>query len=283
MDVTHANDTVSIPEEIDMDDLLPEEEELDLFYRYSGSLTTPTCDVVVTWTVFSKPNTMSRAQLQQFRTLTNDEGRQLVNNDRPLQPKRSRVVQFSQGNRNTAPAAPTSTNQVNEPVQGASKPLTYLLPMALRPSTAQHQKPASNNKPPTAYPVQTKPPLNYPKPPMRPPGRGPSSYPSPYATATSRPYSSSAPSAKFEGPYPVPLAFRGLSSHQIQRPGLNVNQWTPIYGVPSRNNQPQSYSASYYSNNPTPMDRLYQQLENYRKIIENFRCSCAHKSAMLNE
>ena len=69
-EVIHEDDTVLIPENIDLIKILPD--DLDSFYHYSGSLTTPTCDEVVTWTIFSKPNTMSRAQLQQFRTLTND-------------------------------------------------------------------------------------------------------------------------------------------------------------------------------------------------------------------
>ena len=83
-EVIHEDDTVLIPENIDLIEILPD--DLDSFYHYSGSLTTPTCDEVVTWTIFSKPNTMSSAQLQQFRTLTNDESRPLVNNHRPPQP-----------------------------------------------------------------------------------------------------------------------------------------------------------------------------------------------------
>ena len=169
--MTHENDTVSIPEEINMDDLLPEEEDLDSFYRYRGSLTTPTCDEVVTWTVFSKPNTMSSAQLQQFRTLINAEGKPLVNNDRPPQPTRKHVIQFSKGG-NKAP--PTSTNQISKPitsVQGAAKPdLPYPVPLAFRPKiTAQKPVPAIN-KPqkeqgamkPMTHPVQQRPPTNYP-------------------------------------------------------------------------------------------------------------------------
>ena len=91
-DVTHANDTIAISEELDLDDILPE--DFQSFYRYSGSLTTPKCDEVVTWTVFSNPNLMSSSQLRQFRTLTNDENKPLVNNDRPVQPMGNRVVQF---------------------------------------------------------------------------------------------------------------------------------------------------------------------------------------------
>ena len=35
----------------------------EAFYRYSGSLTTPNCNEVVTWTVFRDPVTMSQSQV----------------------------------------------------------------------------------------------------------------------------------------------------------------------------------------------------------------------------
>ena len=91
--MTHEGDTVLIQEEIHLDDILPQ--DIQSFYRYSGSLTTPYCNEVVTWTVFSNPTFMSSVQLQQFRTLTNSEGKPLVDNDRPVQPVGRRTVWFS--------------------------------------------------------------------------------------------------------------------------------------------------------------------------------------------
>ena len=44
-----------------MKDLLPE--NTDVFYRYSGSLTTPTCDESVTWTVFHQTIELSKIQV----------------------------------------------------------------------------------------------------------------------------------------------------------------------------------------------------------------------------
>lgn len=46
--------------------VLPAEEDLDKYYRYSGSLTTPPCTEGVTWTVFSKPINISANQLKNF-------------------------------------------------------------------------------------------------------------------------------------------------------------------------------------------------------------------------
>ena len=43
------------------------------FYRYMGSLTTPTCNDAVVWTVFQEKQTVSEAQLAQFRTIKDGE------------------------------------------------------------------------------------------------------------------------------------------------------------------------------------------------------------------
>lgn len=68
-----------------------------LFYRYKGSLTTPPCSEVVTWTVLSQPSAISEAQLQAFRNLVVDHGNgssseHLVNNFRPVTPLNGRAV-----------------------------------------------------------------------------------------------------------------------------------------------------------------------------------------------
>ena len=110
-EVTHAGDSVTIPEPVNFFQLLPFGRRK--FYRYQGSLTTPPCSEIVTWTVFRYPllltsgqvthsfwNTLNCLinfpfQLAQFRQLTDDEGNLLVNNDRPVQPVNSRKVYFS--------------------------------------------------------------------------------------------------------------------------------------------------------------------------------------------
>jgi len=67
----------------------------DMFYRYNGSLTTPSCLEVVVWTVFKEPVGISQAQLGMFRQLTRETKsgpKQLGNNYRPTQKLNDRTV-----------------------------------------------------------------------------------------------------------------------------------------------------------------------------------------------
>ena len=43
--------------------LMPVDKTLSRFHRYAGSLTTPACNEVVTWTVLEKTVSMSEAQV----------------------------------------------------------------------------------------------------------------------------------------------------------------------------------------------------------------------------
>jgi carbonic anhydrase len=48
-------------QQVTLQDLLPR--ELNYFYRYDGSLTTPNCDESVVWTVLVEPLPLSRQQV----------------------------------------------------------------------------------------------------------------------------------------------------------------------------------------------------------------------------
>ncbi|CAL4069105.1 unnamed protein product, partial [Meganyctiphanes norvegica] len=55
------------------------------FYRYEGSLTTPSCNEVVVWTIFDTTAKVSENQLRILRSMKTGTGVKLVNNFRPPQ------------------------------------------------------------------------------------------------------------------------------------------------------------------------------------------------------
>lgn len=59
-----TNTTVN---EISLEDMLPKEEKLVHYFRYQGSLTTPTCDETVIWTVFEEPIKLHKDQVRRPR------------------------------------------------------------------------------------------------------------------------------------------------------------------------------------------------------------------------
>ncbi|XP_055242666.2 carbonic anhydrase 4 isoform X1 [Gorilla gorilla gorilla] len=76
-------------------DLLPKEEKLRHYFRYLGSLTTPTCDEKVVWTVFQEPIQLHREQILAFsQKLYYDKEQTLSMKDnvRPLQQLGQRTV-----------------------------------------------------------------------------------------------------------------------------------------------------------------------------------------------
>ena len=64
------NDTL-FGKQITLDHLLPN--DLDHFFKYSGSLTTPPCSEPVTWIVFREISGISEDQMRSFRSLMSDE------------------------------------------------------------------------------------------------------------------------------------------------------------------------------------------------------------------
>jgi len=70
--------------------LLPE--DMSKFFRYNGSLTTPACNQIVTWTVAQAPLQISINQLEKFRQLKDQQQEPLVDNYRPIQKINNRRV-----------------------------------------------------------------------------------------------------------------------------------------------------------------------------------------------
>ncbi|XP_031832164.1 carbonic anhydrase [Nomia melanderi] len=80
--VQWLNTETKLNTSITLASLLPH--NTDVFYVYKGSLTTPPCNEVVTWIIFSTPVPISFTQLNKFRLLFNKEG-SLTDNYRRLQ------------------------------------------------------------------------------------------------------------------------------------------------------------------------------------------------------
>ncbi|XP_072272992.1 carbonic anhydrase 4-like, partial [Pyxicephalus adspersus] len=83
---------------ISLDELLADVNR-SMYYRYMGSLTTPTCDQAVVWTVFKNPIFVPSWVVKAFTTTlkynVSNATEPLVNNFRPLQPLHGRQVQAS--------------------------------------------------------------------------------------------------------------------------------------------------------------------------------------------
>ncbi|XP_018497728.1 carbonic anhydrase 9 [Galendromus occidentalis] len=78
---------------IALSSLLPP--DLNLYYNYQGSLTTPNCEENVQWFLFARPVPISEAQMATFRTLMTADQVSIVDNYRPVQPLNGRSVYTS--------------------------------------------------------------------------------------------------------------------------------------------------------------------------------------------
>ncbi|KAG8450039.1 hypothetical protein GDO86_016647 [Hymenochirus boettgeri] len=95
--IRYAGQTMNVPA-FNVHYLLPE--NMEQYFRYQGSLTTPPCYQSVMWTVFSHPVTISKSQLEKlqttlYSTATNAAPVGLQNNVRETQSVNSRTVYSS--------------------------------------------------------------------------------------------------------------------------------------------------------------------------------------------
>nr|CAD7574198.1 unnamed protein product [Timema californicum] len=65
------------------------------YYTYNGSLTTPSCNEVVTWLVYPQYIPISEKQVDVFRKLKTTEGSKMVQNFRPVQPLNDREIYYA--------------------------------------------------------------------------------------------------------------------------------------------------------------------------------------------
>jgi len=82
--------TADLASNLAYENLLPA--DTSNFYRYTGGLTTPTCNEIVTWTVFRDTLPISKAQLDVLRTLKDKDGAVIVDNYRDPQPINQRTI-----------------------------------------------------------------------------------------------------------------------------------------------------------------------------------------------
>lgn len=90
------------------------------YYRYDGSLTTPTCNEVVTWTVFKNTVKISKRQIDLLRKLEKPDGNPLTKNYRPPTPLNGRTVKASFNATSVATNPPPAAGSTTMPTGGAS-------------------------------------------------------------------------------------------------------------------------------------------------------------------
>ncbi|XP_061188853.1 carbonic anhydrase 14-like [Saccostrea echinata] len=95
--IAHKDDHVNLTT-FPLAELFPE--DLQVYYRYHGSLTTPPCSESVIWTIFKDTIKISEDQLMKFRhnvhrNYANEEDRDISNDFRPTQPLNHRHVYAS--------------------------------------------------------------------------------------------------------------------------------------------------------------------------------------------
>lgn len=73
-------------------DLLPEDRLS--YFRYEGSLTTPSCDEAVIWTVLDKSLPFAMTQIERFKQIKDPNGNQLTHNFRQVKPLNSRPLVY---------------------------------------------------------------------------------------------------------------------------------------------------------------------------------------------
>merc|ERR1712176_300569 len=78
------------------------------FFRYEGSLTTPTCNQQVIWTVLEEDVSIPRSMIEGFMEINDKEGNSLKNTARLEQPLNGRKVYFNEHKPKPAPGSASS-------------------------------------------------------------------------------------------------------------------------------------------------------------------------------
>lgn len=90
-EIKYAGNSTAITTPLPLKDYIGADTEN--FFRYEGSLTTPTCNEAVVWTVFKREIGISEEQMEEFRSLFEaDMKTNIVDNFRPVQGLNGRTV-----------------------------------------------------------------------------------------------------------------------------------------------------------------------------------------------
>lgn len=92
-------------------DFLPENR--NSFFRYEGSLTTPTCDEAVMWTILTDTVPFAMLQIERFKETTDELGAQLTHNYRQLQRLNSRPLVYVKQSYGDSAGSMTTTLSVS--------------------------------------------------------------------------------------------------------------------------------------------------------------------------
>ncbi|XP_012693911.2 carbonic anhydrase-like [Clupea harengus] len=101
--IQNIGSTIDLHQDISLDALLGNVDRTK-YYRYKGSLTTPSCNEAVIWTIFKEPIKVSKNLVEKFSTETG-----LNNVFRSVQPLHNRVVYTTEVSSNP-PSSPTPSS-----------------------------------------------------------------------------------------------------------------------------------------------------------------------------
>lgn len=90
--VNNVSASADIPKPLAAGALLPR--NTSSYFRYEGSLTTPSCGEAVIWTVYTQSLPISFDQLERLKNIRKEDGTELTNNFRSVQPLNSRSLVY---------------------------------------------------------------------------------------------------------------------------------------------------------------------------------------------
>ena len=165
-EITSFNSSTQLKRPLNLRKLLPQ--DIDTFYSYEGSLTTPPCSEIITWVIFPEVQSIGPNQLFAFERALDTDGDYVMGKTcRDLQPLNQRTIYASSDNHCRGNSARPATSLVNNnngqgsssyPTSGSSSgssTTTTTIPEALitddsevdDPPTSTTRKPRKGKKP----------------------------------------------------------------------------------------------------------------------------------------